>query len=74
MSRGFRRCTIQIYQEHEAKARAELAKHEAVIAPETIDYSGQHLSFSIDLATIPNGHGALVEAVIVMAIEKATKP
>lgn len=63
-ARGFRRVTIPIHREREQAARAVLARHAAVIAPDTIAYSGQHLSFSIDLARVPEGEGGLVEAVI----------
>lgn len=69
-SRGFKRVTVSIHREFEAAARAVLARH-SVVPPNTIDYSGQHLSFSIDLARIPDGHGGLVEAVITREVEGA---
>lgn len=72
-SRGFRRCTATIHIEHEAVARAELAKHRCV-EPGTVRFSGGHLSFSIDLAMLPDGDGPSVEGVILRAIEAATKP
>lgn len=69
--RGFRRVTIPLHRELEAAARAILAKHEAVVAPGTAAYSGQHFSFSLDLSRIPDGEAGLVEAVIRRDIEGA---
>lgn len=73
-ARGFRRCTMPLHREHEAAARVILARHNGVVAVETIAYSGQHLSFSIDLARVPEGEAGLVEAVIVRDIERGVRP
>lgn len=62
-AQGYKRVTVAIHREREHAARAVLARHAAVV-PETIEYSGQHLSFSIDLARCPPDEGGLVAAVI----------
>lgn len=69
-ARGFKRCTVTIHRECEAAARAVLARHEVVV-PNTIEFSGQHISFSIDLARIPEGEGGLVAAVIERDVQGA---
>lgn len=70
--RGFKRITVSIHREHEAAARNALARHETFVPKETIAYSGQHLSFSIDLAKIDQeGDAGIVEAVITRDVEGA---
>ena len=71
--RGFRRCTMTLHREHEAVARVVLAKHPSVVES-TIRFSGEHLSWSLDLSVLPDGDGPAVELVLVREIERASKP
>lgn len=71
--RGFKRCTTSVHREYEGAARAILAKHPSVVA-ETIRFSGEHLSWSLDLSLLPEGDGPAIELVLVRDIERAAKP
>lgn len=72
-ARGYRRCTLALHHEHEGVARQALALH-VCVEPGTVRFTGGHLSFSIDLALIPNGDGPSVEGVILRDVERACKP
>jgi hypothetical protein len=72
-ARGYRRCTMSLTPEQADVARQVLAAH-GCVEPASVRYSGQHLSWSIDLASLPDGDGPAVELVIVRAIERAVRP
>lgn len=57
--RGFKRFTVSIHREHEEHARSVLARYSAVVEG-SVDFSGQHLTFSLDYARCPDGEAGLV--------------
>lgn len=70
-ARGFHRVTVPVHRENEHAARAVLARHDAVVAPGTASFSGQHFSLSLDLSCVPDGEMGLIELVIRREIEAA---
>lgn len=71
--RGFKRVTVTVYREQMSAAVAVVAKCPNVDHG-SIRAAGEHLSFSLDLSTFPDGDALCVEGTILRDIERATKP
>lgn len=74
MASGFLHCSMPLHREHEQRAVAELAKHDARLVPGSVRFDGSLLHFEIDHARVPNGEARSVELVIIRAVEAAVRP